>query len=237
MPLIIFPVIFLFLLELATLAVGSYSWLPVSGVFIISLVGAWRVSKERTSLPLVFFLSLLSILFLNISHNLFFSQLVIGVVSFLYCVILFAYARRSFLPIIFSSFIVFIAGVLLMLIYQITAAVSWPLIALFIFSLSFLLFFSGIYFLLGGDSRIVLRLLCFSSIAGFIITEFYFALSNLPFNLVSIDFLVFIIYYGLWDLAWRYFSRRLTKKSLILNAGAVLISFAVVFLSAKWFPN
>src|SRR3989344_3485079 len=65
----------------------------------------------------------------------------------------------------------------------------------------------------------------------------FFALSLLPFNLPSIDFLVFIIYYGLWDISSRYFSERLTKKALLIDIALVIFSYAAIFLSAKWFPN
>lgn len=232
----IFSLIFLALLELSVSIAESYFWLFAFGALLVSLAGAWRADRKAAMLIIAFFISLLSVLFLNISRNFLFHQAIIIIAALMLYAILTAYIRRRLTLVVFSSFVVFMAGTLLMLIYQMTGAVSWWSVASFIFILSSFLFFSTIRLLIGGDARFLLRLFCFSLAVGFIMAEFYSALSALPFNLASIDFLVFIIYYGLWDLSLRYFSRRLTKKSLLLNALIVLVSFAAVFLSAKWFP-
>lgn len=236
MPPIIFSLIFLALLELSVSIAESYFWLFALGALLVSLAGAWRADRKAAVLVIAFFISLLSVLFLDISRNFIFHQAVIITAALMLYAVFAAYIQRKLTFIVFSSFAVFMAGTFLMLIYQMTSAISWWIVAPFIFLLSFFLFFSTIRLLIGDDARFLLRLFCFSLAAGFIIAEFYFALSALPFNLISIDFLIFIIYYGLWNLSSRYFSERLTKKSLLLDASVVLISFAAVFLSAKWFP-
>lgn len=233
---IVFPVIFLFLLELSISVAGNYSWFFGLGAVVVSLIGIWRVNRQRISLPVVFFSSLLSILFLNLSHDFLATQFIVIAASVLFSVILYIYSKRLFLPIIFIDFLIFLVGIFLALIYQTANNSSQLSIGLVVFFFSTLLFFSSICFLLGNNTKFVLRLLLFSLAVGFIIMEFYFALSSLPFNFASIDFLVFIIYYVLWDLTRRYFSRQLTKKSLIVDICAILISFIAIFLSAKWFP-
>ncbi|HEY4518816.1 MAG TPA: hypothetical protein VJK01_00445 [Candidatus Paceibacterota bacterium] len=257
---LIFSLVFLALLEGAVFLSGGYFGLAALGVLVFSLYIVWRAVpvKKPAFLVLAVFSALPAILFLTVSQNLIFSQIAVLISSAIFYALASGYSGRNpdvAMPfdssaevltkaealrgggVALISFIEFFAIVFLALVYQTMAAVSGWVTGPIIFAAASLLFFSSIYLVLDLRGALLIRLLLFSFLAGFAVTEFYFALSLLPFNLPSIDFLVFIIYYGLWDISSRYFSERLTKKALLIDIALVIFSYAAIFLSAKWFPN
>lgn len=239
---VIFPAIFLLLMELLVFLPESYFWLLTLSAFVLSLYAVWRVpletSLERFSfLILTIPLVLVGIFLLGISQSIIFSQAIILSASLIFYALAAGYPARNTSIAALVSFVEFLVIVFLILAYQMTSAASGWVIGPIVFVSAFSLFFASISLTVNTAGTLIIRLLYFSLLAGFAVTEFYFALARLPFNLPSIDFLVFIIYYGLWDVSLRYFSQRLTKKILLFDVLLILFSFAVVFSSAKWFPN
>src|SRR3989344_3465077 len=247
---LIFSFVFLALLEGAVFLSGGYFWLAALGALVFSSSIVWRAAavKKQAFLVLAVLSALPAVLFLTLSQNLIFSQIAVLISSIIFYALTSGYSGRNPDVAVPSealreggaaliSFIEFFAIVFLALVYQTMAAVSGWVTGPIIFVAASLLFFSSIYLVLDLRGALLIRLLLFSFLAGFAVTEFYFALSLLPFNLPSIDFLVFIIYYGLWDISSRYFSERLTKKALLIDIALVIFSYAAIFLSAKWFPN
>src|SRR3989344_4324741 len=236
---LIFSFVFLALLEGAVFLSGGYFWLAALGALVFSSSIVWRAAavKKPVFLVLAVLSALPAVLFLAVSQNLIFSQIAVLISSIIFYALTSGYSGRNQSAAALISFIEFFAIVFLALVYQTIAAVSGWVTGPIIFVAASLLFFSSIYLVLDLRGALLIRLLLFSFLAGFAVTEFYFALSLLPFNLPSIDFLVFIIYYGLWDISSRYFSERLTKKALLIDIALVIFSYAAIFLSAKWFPN
>ena len=253
MPSLIFSFVFLALLELIVFFPESYFWLAVLGVLALSsYVGnprtrraeqssydGWRATPAKKSAFLVLAVlpSLIAVLLLGVSRNTIFSQAVVLSASFIFYALASGYLARNISALSVVSFIELFAVVFLALVYQTASAASGWVTGPMVFIAASLLFFLSIYLAIDPRGSLMTRLLFFSFLAGLVTAEFYLALSRLPFNLPSIDFLVFIIYYGLWDVSSRYFSRRLTKKALLFNILLIVFSYAAVFISAKWFPE
>ena len=199
----------------------------------------WRATpaKKTAFLVLSVLLSLVAVLLLGVSRNIIFSQAVVLSASLIFYALASGYLARNISALSVVSFVELFAVVFLALIYQTASAASGWVTGPMVFIAASLLFFLSIYLTIDPRGPLMIRLLFFSFLAGLVTAEFYLALSHLPFNLPSIDFLVFIIYYGLWDISSRYFSRRLTKKALLFNILLIVSSYAAVFLSAKWFPE
>ena len=236
---LIASVLFLVLLESAVFLTGGYFWLSALGALALSFYVIWRVDfvKKSAFLVLAALLVLIAVSLLSVSRNIIFSQIIISVASLIFYALASGYLARNTAAAALVSFVELLAVVFLLLAHQAASAVSGWVVGPLLFVVVFALFFFSIFSAIDFKKPLMIRLLCFSLLAGIIVTEFYFALSRLPFNLLSIDFLVFIIYYGLWDISLRYFSLRLTKNILLFDVLLVLLSFVFIFSSAKWFPN
>ena len=236
---LIFSLVFSALLELIVFFHGSYFWPAALGVLAFSSYVGWRAVSVKKSafLVLAVLLSLSAVLLLGVSRNIIFSQAVVLSASLIFYALASGYLVRNISALSVVSFVELFAVVFLALVYQTASAASGWVTGPMVFIAASLLFFLSIYLTIDPRGPLMIRLLFFSFLAGLVTAEFYLALSHLPFNLPSIDFLVFIIYYGLWDVSSRYFSRRLTKKALLFNILLIVFSYAAVFLSAKWFPN
>lgn len=236
---LIFSLVFFTLLEGSAFLTGGYFWLSALGAFALSFYAIWRADfvKKPAFLVLAALLVLIVVSLLSVSRNIIFSQIIISVASLIFYALASGYLARNTVAAALVFFVELLAIVFLMLAHQTALAVSGWVIGLLLFVVVFALFFFSIFSAVDLKKPLMIRLLYFSLLAGIIVTEFYFALSRLPFNLPSIDFLVFIIYYGLWDISLRYFSLRLTKNILLFDVLLVLLSFVFIFSSAKWFPS
>ena len=196
---LIFSFVFLALLEGAVFLSGGYFWLAALGALVFSSSIVWRAAavKKPVFLALAVLSALPAVLFLTVSQNLIFSQIAVLISSIIFYALTSGYSGRNQSAAALISFIEFFAIVFLALVYQTMAAVYGWVTGPIIFVAASLLFFSSIYLVLDLRGALLIRLLFFSFLAGFAVTEFYFALSLLLFNLTSLEFLVFIIYYGL----------------------------------------
>lgn len=99
-----------------------------------------------------------------------------------------------------------------------------------------LIFFNSITVMCELGMWLRVRLFAFSLAIGMVMAELFMVFGKLPFHIANIDFLLFFVYYILWDVTVRYFSIRFTKRALATNAFLLLLGFAAVFASVRWLP-
>ena len=226
---IFFTVSFLFLLELFLLVEQINSWFIGASAIAFLMFFCWRFFKKPELAMLVGLHALSALLFLYFSHSFLLSQFAVFAATGIFYLLLRKYA--------FASLITFAAFLFLMLSYQLEFHLPAPISLLSVFCASVLVFFSSLSSLLGIGKLLKPRLLYISLIAGLVFTEFYFALSKLPFNILSLDFLMIVVYYLFLDFISLYFSRKLTIKAFARDLSFALSSFIFILFSAKWFPH
>ncbi|MEK7452815.1 MAG: hypothetical protein AAB614_01120 [Patescibacteria group bacterium] len=101
------------------------------------------------------------------------------------------------------------------------------------FIASFLIFFSSISFVLKLAFALKFRLFIFSLVAALIISESYWLISKLPLNFVTSGFVIFVIYYAIWDITIRYFAGNLTKKSIYFILALLVLTLSIIFITIK----
>ncbi len=152
--------------------------------------------------------------------------------------LLYAWAahRQRFTFLVVFSFLSFLVLSFLALAVQVSSHPPvWTLLA-FVGSISALLFFLSHTLILELGFWLKFRLAWFSAVIGILMAEFYWVLSQLPLDIVNIDFLLGIVYYTLWDISHRYLSLRFTKRSLVGALAVLAGGVAVVLVSARWLP-
>lgn len=226
---IFFTVAFLFLLELFLLVEQISPWFIGASAIALLMFFCWRFFKKPDLAILVGLHALSVLLFLYFSHSFLLSQLIVFAATGICYLMLKKYAV--------ASLMVFAAFLFLILSYQLEFHLSVPISLLLVFSASALTFFSSLSSLLGIGKLLKPRLFYISLIAGLVFTEFYFALSKLPFNILSLDFLMIVVYYLFLDFIGLYFSRKLTMKAFARDLSFVFSSFVFVLFSARWFPH
>jgi len=228
--------IFLFLLELPLLVYEGSFWL-----FAIALIFAptvcWYLLRRINLSVISGLLSLAAILLIQLSSNDGFIQTVVVVSSLLFYLLLLIAGKQRYHEVIIISFIEFLVYLFLILSSQTFFNISLWFVLPAVFAVSSILFFASLTTILDLGFWLKFRLGTFSLIVGFLIAEFYLYLSKLPFNVMSIDFILFIIYYVLWDIAYRYFALQFTKRSLLINVLTLIIGFGLIIFSVKWFPS
>lgn len=99
-----------------------------------------------------------------------------------------------------------------------------------------LIFFNSITMMHELGMRLRLRLFAFSLVVGVIMAELFFVFSKLPLHIANIDFLLFFVYYIVWDATVRYFSTRFTKRALMINILLLFLGFGIVLAFVRWLP-
>lgn len=151
---------------------------------------------------------------------------------------LYAWAARAqrFSFLVVFSFLSFLVLSFLALAVQAASHPPAWILLVFIGVISALLFFLAHTLVLELGFWLKFRLAWFSAVIGILMAEFYWALSQLPLDIVNIDFLLGIVYYTLWDISHRYLSLRFTKRALAAALAVLLGGIAVVLISARWLP-
>ncbi|MBI5913316.1 hypothetical protein HY839_02645 [Candidatus Azambacteria bacterium] len=99
-----------------------------------------------------------------------------------------------------------------------------------------LIFFNSVTVMCELGMWLRVRLFMFSLGVGVMIAELFAVLSKLPFHIANIDFLLFFVYYIVWDVTVRYFSIRFTKRALAVNVLLLFLGFGTVLASVRWLP-
>jgi len=99
-----------------------------------------------------------------------------------------------------------------------------------------LIFFNSITVMCELGMWLRVRLFAFSLAIGAVMAELFLVLGKLPFHIANIDFLLFFVYYIVWDITIRYFSVRFTKRALVIDIALLLLGLGVVLASARWLP-
>ena len=99
---------------------------------------------------------------------------------------------------------------------------------------SFSIFFSSIASVLNLDLSLKVRLFYFSLIVGIVISELYWLMTKFPFNFLTSGFVVFLVYYAIWDISIRYFASSLTKRSVYAILLFLFVILATIFITARF---
>lgn len=99
-----------------------------------------------------------------------------------------------------------------------------------------LIFFNSVTVMCELGMWLRVRLFAFSLAIGIIMAELFVVFGKLPLHIANIDFLLFFVYYIVWDVVVRYFSIRFTKRALATNAFLLLLGFGAVLASVRWLP-
>ncbi|MEK7493872.1 MAG: hypothetical protein AAB630_01810 [Patescibacteria group bacterium] len=100
-----------------------------------------------------------------------------------------------------------------------------------------LIFFNSVTVMCELGMWLRVRLFAFSLGVGVVMAELFSVFTKLPFHIANIDFLLFFVYYILWDVTVRYFSIRFTKRALAINVGLLFLGFGAVLVSVRWLPS
>lgn len=99
-----------------------------------------------------------------------------------------------------------------------------------------LIFFNSVTVMCELGMWLRVRLFAFSLAIGIIMAELFVVFGKLPLHIANIDFLLFFVYYIVWDVVVRYFSIRFTKRALATNALLLFLGFGAVLASVRWLP-
>lgn len=227
---IVLALIFFILSESFILKDGFFLWISIP-TFLFSLIVSWYFIKRASIVTLVSQIPIVQfpLIYLVRSGQ---AEHFITIVSSLAFYLLFNSAiKKSHLIII--SFTQFVVAISVLFAYHDLYDLSYWLTLLFVFLLSFSLFFSSSSSVLRLSFSLKLRLFYFSLILGVVMLEFYWMISKLPFNFITSGFIVFLIYYAIWDITIRYFSGSLTKKSIYFVVSFLLLILAAIFITVK----
>lgn len=230
-----FTFLFFAVLQLQTLVYQeSTVMLFVLPVLAFSL--AWYCS-QRVSISVIALLhGVVASLFLSLFQSGIPAQVVSFVSTGVFFALMSAIDARRPRAIVLVSFYEFLMFFFLMLSYQVYFNTSaWTLaISSFLFILS--LFSASLSVMLEVGLWLRVRMFAFSIVIAAIMAELYLVLGKLSLHPINIDFLLFFIYYTLWDVTLRYFSVRFTKKALFVSIALLFLGiFSIVFFS-QWLP-
>lgn len=147
-----------------------------------------------------------------------------------------ATAARRFRGVALISFIEVIVLYLVVLAWHVFSHASLSFALPMIGVGTALIFFNSITVLCELGMWMRVRLFAFSLGVGVVMAELFFVTSNLPLHIANIDFLLFFVYYVLWDVTVRYFSIRFTMRSLAVDTLLLLAGFGAIFFSVRWLP-
>lgn len=87
--------------------------------------------------------------------------------------------------------------------------------------------------LISNDRKKVLN---YSIVLGFVMTEIVWILNFWPFGYLTTGVISLIFYYVFWDLAARHFLDELSKRRVVVNMVVFLSLGALVLSSTRWLP-
>lgn len=209
----------------------GFFWLFFSILFAFTVFASWYVLKKPHLVVLSSFLPVVEFAIFYLSYE---SQVrhLLTFMSFLAFYCLFALNfKKSYLIII--SFLEFILISFAIFIFYSLYEAPFFIVFIFTFLMSFLLFFSSINGILKLSLQLKFRLFYFSLILALVISEFFWLFTKFPFNFATSGFLLFLIYYIIWDFTIRYFASSLTKKTLISTILFLFLILALVFSTVE----
>ncbi len=227
---IVLALIFFILSEIFILKDGYFLWF-FAPTFLFALIVSWYFIKKASIVTIVSLIPIIQfpLIYLVGGEQ---AEHFIALISSLAFYLLFnPKVKKSHLIII--SFAQFILAVSILFTFHALYGIPYWLILPLVFLLSFSLFFSSSSAVLKLTFPLKLRLFYFSIILGIVMLEFYWLVSKLPFNFITAGFIVFLVYYTIWDITIRYFSGSLTKKSMYFVLSFLLLILAAIFITVK----
>lgn len=231
-----FTLLFFAALELQTLVYQeSAAMLFALPVLAFSL--AWY-SSQRMSVSAI---ALLHGVVASFSLSLFQSGIPAQIISIastgVFFALLSAIEKRRPRAIVLVSFFDFLIFFFLMLSRKMYFETSAWMLAISSFLFIFPLFSASLSVMLEVGLWLRLRLFAFSAVAGIIMAELFLVFGKLPLHPINIDFLLFFVYYTLWDAALRYFAVRFTKRSLAIGIVLFLVGVSSILFFSRWLPR
>ena len=210
----------------------SFFWWFFSLSFIFSLVFSWYFLKKASLVIKVIALPPMGFSLIYLIQNFQIKQIFIIFLTFCFYLLFKPNIKKSYLILI--SFFEMLLIFSLLFAYRSFYDLSFLVALLIIFLSSFLIFFSSIAGVLNLQLTLKIRLFYFSVIVAIVISELYWMMIKFPFDFFTSGFILFLIYYAVWDISIRYFANNLTKKSVYLMLILLFAVLMAVFLVSRF---
>ncbi|MBI3671456.1 hypothetical protein HY249_01525 [Candidatus Azambacteria bacterium] len=220
-----------FILSELFISGGGFSFFIFIFAFLFALSASWYFLKNA---PLATMVSILPVvqfplLYMVVDGS---NRHIIAIASvFIFYLLFSSKIKKSHIIII--SFIESLLAFSLIFSYQEFYELSNWLVFPIVFFSSLVMFFASISAVLKLAFPLKMRLFYFSFTQAFILTEFYWVIFKMPLNFLTSGFILFVIYYSIWDITIRYFAGNLTKKSLRSTAFFLLLILVLIFITVK----
>jgi hypothetical protein len=228
---ILFSLIFFSIFELAVFSENFFWWF-FSLSFVFSLVFSWYFLKKASLVTKVAVLPPIGFSLFYLIQNFQIKQIIIIFLSFCFYFLFKPNIKKSYLILISFSELLLIFSLLFA--YSSFYNLSLWMALLIIFISSFSIFFSSIAGVLNLQLTLKIRLFYFSAIVAIVISELYWLMIKFPFDFFTSGFILFLIYYAIWDISIRYFANNLTKKSIYLTLTLLFIILILVFFILRF---
>ncbi|MCR4323153.1 MAG: hypothetical protein NUV61_03655 [Candidatus Azambacteria bacterium] len=235
MTVIFLSFLFLLIAELRVMTVSESSLLPV----LLSLFAGsamWYLSRRfNVSVLAGVYGACVAILLSFVSRGLV-AHSIVACAAVLWYAFMYAVVSRRPRGVVLISFAEVVALYFAVLVWYAFAHISLFLALTIITVGTALIFYNAMMVMCSLGMWLRVRLFIFSLVVGVMMAELFSVFSKLPFHIANIDFLLFFVYYIVWDITLRYFSMRFTKRALVVNAVLLLVSFGVILASVRWLP-
>jgi len=231
-----FTFLFFAALELQTL-VYQESTVMLFALPVLAFSLAWYYSQRVSFSVIALLHGVVASLFLSLFQNGVPAQIIAIISAGIFFLFLSLIEARRPRALVLVSFYEFLAFFFLLLSYRLYFETPlWLLgFSAFLFILS--LFSSSLSIMLEVGLWLRVRLFAFSIVVAAIMTELFLVFGNLSLHPVNIDFLLFFVYYTLWDITLRYFAVRFTKQSLVISIALLLFGISSVVFFSRWLPH
>ncbi len=203
--------------------------LPV--MFFYSLFFSWFFTKKASLVSMISLIPIIQISLFSILQSFQVKQILVAFFTLAFYAL---FNLKTKIPlIILVSFVEILLSFIILFAYNLIYEVSDILMVLSVFASSFIIFISSISSILKLKLFLKFRLFYFSLIAGLIVSQLYWILIKFPFNFITASFMLFLIYYVLWEITVRYFVNTLTKKSIYILISFLVLILTVIFIIVR----
>jgi len=211
----------------------SFFWSLFFLSFLFSLAVSWYFLKKASLVTKITALSPIAFSLFYLIQDARVEQFISFALAFCFYLLFKPEVKRSYLIII--SFLELLLIFSTLFAYNSLYGVSLWVALLITFLASFTIFFSSISSVLSLDLSLKVRLFYFSLIVAIVISELYWLMTKFPFNFITSGFVVFLVYYAIWDISIRYFASSLTKRSVYAILLFLLFILLIIFVTARFF--
>ncbi len=208
-----------------------FSWILFLSFLLVLLFFSWFFTKKANLTFITLLVPFSAYLLLQIISNPTLKHITTAIASAVVYILFSKRVNKSFL-IILSFFEFFVISSFLFAV-EFLEKIDKLSASFFSFLLVFFMFYSSIAGVLRLRFEDKFRLFVFSFLTGLILAEFFWIIIKFPFNFVTAGFMLFLVYYLIWDVTIRYFAGSLTKKAAYFSILFFLLILAFIFTIVK----